>query len=161
MTKKLMLLLGVFALCGVLTTGNAQAGWGGGGGDDGHDHGDGGGASSMSEMMGALGLDDSQWAQFNKLRRDYRKKSIVLQAKIDIAEVELEELADSSTVDMKTITPKIKEIAGLKAALRVHRYQSLADMRSFITPDQFDTFRWMAMKMGFNFSGDKKGGHGH
>ncbi len=155
MTKKLMMLLGVFAICGALTTGTAQAGWGGDDADQG------GGGANMGEMMGALGLDDAQWEKFNELRREYRKKSITLQAKIDIAEVELEELADNTDINMKKISSKIKEIASLNAALRIHRYQALADMRGFINSEQFDTFRWMAMKMGFNFSDDKKGGHGH
>ncbi len=160
MTKKLMMLLGVVTICGALTTGTAtaHADWGGGD-ESGHD---GGAASNMGEMMGALGLDDAQWKKFNELRREYRKKSITLQAKIDIAEVELEELADNTDINMKKISAKIKEIASLNAALRIHRYQALADMRGFIDAEQFDTFRWMAMKMGFNFSGDdKKGGHGH
>jgi Spy/CpxP family protein refolding chaperone len=154
MTKKLLMLLGVFAIVGMLNTGNAQAQWGG-------DDGGGGGGGGMGEMMGALGLDDAQWDKFNDLRRNYRKNSIILQAKIDIAEVELEELADATDMNMKKIGGKIGEIAGLNAKLRTYRYETLAGMRSFISGEQFDTFRWMAMKMGFDFSDDKKGGGGH
>ncbi|MBI5135819.1 MAG: periplasmic heavy metal sensor [Nitrospirae bacterium] len=157
MTRKLFLLLGAFAITAMLSTGTAMAAWGG---DDGHGDAS-GGATSMGEMMGALGLDDAQWAKFNSLRREYRKQSITLQAKIDIAEVELEQLADSSAMDMKAIAAKINDIAKLQAELRAFRYQTLADMRGFISAEQFDTFRWMAMKMGFDFSDDKKGGHGH
>lgn len=156
MTRKLLLLLGVFAIAGMLSTGTANAGWGGG------DEGNGGGGANMGEMMGALGLDDAQWAKFNQLRRDYRKESITLQAKIDIAEVELEQLADTNAMDMKAIGNKINEISKLQAELRTFRYKTLADMRGFISAEQFDTFRWMAMKNGFNFSGDKDGHeHGH
>lgn len=151
MKTKLFLMLGMFAVVGMLTAGNASAGWDGGG--------EGGGGGGMGEMMGALGLDDAQWDKFNDLRRKYRKDTIQIQAKIDIAEVELEELADADNVDMKKLRAKIEQIANLQAQLRIYRYQALNDMRGFISQEQFDTFRWMAMKMGFDFSDDKKGGH--
>ncbi|MFQ5509098.1 MAG: Spy/CpxP family protein refolding chaperone [Leptospirillia bacterium] len=151
--KKLLLFLGVFAVVGLLATSPAQAQWGG------SEDGGAGGAGGMGEMMNALGLDDTQWAKFNELRRNYRKDTIQLQAKIDIAEVELEELADTSELNLKKISAKINEISKLEATMRIYRYQTLANMRSFISSEQFDTFRWMAMKMGFNFSED--GGNGH
>lgn len=151
MKAKLFLMLGIFAIAGMLTAGNASAQWGGG---------EGGGGGGMGEMMGALGLDDAQWDKFNDLRRNYRKHTIQIQAKIDVAEVELEELADASKVNMKSLRAKIESIANMQAQLRIYRYQTLNDMRGFISQEQFDTFRWMAMKMGFNFSDDdKKGGH--
>jgi len=158
MNKKLVMALGAFALTGWLATGSAPAAW-----DDSGAGGDGGAPSSMAEMMGALGLDDAQWAKFNDLRRNYRKATIVLQAQIDIAEVELETLADTNELDMKAVATKIQQIAVLNAKLRTFRYQTLKDMRGFISADQFDTFRWMSMKMGFNFSGgnDDHSGHGH
>ncbi len=154
---KLRMAFAVAALSGVLAAAPAYAQWGGDSGSE-------GGGNEMGEMMGALGLDDAQWAKFNELRRNYRKTTIKMQAKIDVAEVELEEQADTSDLDMRKIGTKIKEIADLNAKLRVFRYQTLKDMRGFIGADQFDTFRWMAMKMGFNFGDDggkKKGGHAH
>ena len=150
MINRFLMILGVLGLVGMLTAAPASAQWGGG--DEA-----GAGGGGMGEMMGALGLDDDQWAKFNDLRRNYRKASITLQAKIDIAEVELEELADATDMDIKKISKKVAEIAGLNADLRTFRYQTLADMRGFISGEQFDTFRWMAMKQGFNFSEDKKG----
>lgn len=157
MKDKLWMMLGIFVVTGMLMAAPASAGWGSGEGTEGAE-----GGGGMGEMMNALGLDDAQWAKFNQLRRDYRKRTIQMQAKIDIAEVELEELADTNDLDMKKIRAKIQEISSLQAELRTYRYQTLTDMRGFISAEQFDTFRWMAMKMGFNFSGDgMKGGHGH
>jgi Spy/CpxP family protein refolding chaperone len=161
MKHRLMLLLAMFAVAGLLTATDARAQWGG---DDAHGNGGGGEAmGGMADMGSALGLDDAQWEKFNDLRRKYRKETIGMQAKIDIAEVELEELADTDQMDMKKIGAKIREIADMKASLRTYRYKTLAEMRTFISAEQFDTFRWMGMKMGFDFGGgDKKDGpHGH
>ncbi|MDH4229292.1 MAG: periplasmic heavy metal sensor [Nitrospirota bacterium] len=169
MKRNVLILMGAFVVASLLFTGMvpgtasmfsgaAQAAWGA---DNGHDdHGDGGGGGNMAEMMGALGLDDAQWKKFNELRRKYRRDTIQIQARIDVAEVDLEDMADSNPPDMKKIEIKIREISNLQAELRVYRYRALADMRGFITAEQFDTFRWMAMKMGFNFSEGGKG-HGH
>jgi len=166
MKTKLILLAGAVALAGLLAAGPARAQWGGG-----DDHGDMGGmkdgmsahggmgGGGMGDMMESLGLDDAQWKKFGDLRRKYRLDTIPLQAKIDIAEVELESLTDTDKLDMKKVEAKVREIAGLRADLRVYRYKALAEMRTFISSDQFQKFRWMGMKMGFAFGG-ADGGHG-
>jgi Spy/CpxP family protein refolding chaperone len=163
MKNRVWLWMATFAVAGLLCAAPASAQWGGGNGN--HDEGSGGGEMAggmggMADIGSALGLDDAQWKKFNELRRQYRKDTIRMKANIDVAEVELEELADTNDLDMKKISAKIKEIAGMQAELRTYRYKTLAKMRSFISAEQFDTFRWMAMKMGFNFAGDDKG-HGH
>lgn len=160
MKHRLMLLLAMFAVVGLLSATDVRAQWG----EESHGEGGMGGGEAMggmAEIGSALGLDDAQWKKFNDLRRKYRKDTIRTQAKIDIAEVELEELADTNELDMKKVGAKVREIAGLRADLRIYRYQTLAEMRSFISAEQFDTFRWMSMKMGFNFSGGEGGGGHH
>ncbi|MDH5527527.1 MAG: periplasmic heavy metal sensor [Nitrospirota bacterium] len=147
MKQKIVLVMGMLALAGLLCAGNAQAQWG----DDVAHHGGG----DVSELMGALGLDDAQWKKFNELRRKYRRDTIQIQARIDVAEVDLEALADNTNQDLKKIEAKIREIANLRAEMRIYRYRALSEMRGFITGEQFDTFRWMAMKMGFDFGADK------
>lgn len=165
MKNRVLLWVAAFALAGLLGAAPAGAQWGGehashaegaGGGE--MMGGAGGGMGGMADIVSALGLDDAQWKKFNALRRQYRKDTIRMQAKIDVAEVELEELADTDQLDMKKIEAKIKDIAGMQAELRTYRYKTLAEMRTFISADQFDTFRWMAMKMGF--AGMGGGGHG-
>jgi Spy/CpxP family protein refolding chaperone len=166
MKTKLIVLAGAVALAGLMLASPAPAQWGGGEGkgdmagksEMGGMGGMGGGG--MGDMMQSLGLDDAQWKKFGELRRQYRKDTIPLQAKIDIAEVELEELADTDKIDMKKVEAKIRQVAGLKADLRVYRYKVLAEMRTFISSDQFQKFRWMGMKMGFDSAGGDKGGHG-
>jgi len=172
MKTKLILLAGALALSGLLA-GPAGAQWSGhedpadkGGMSGGMSGGMMGGSNGMAagggmgDMMQTLGLDDEQWKKFNDLRRRYRLDTIPMQAKIDIAEVELEALTDTDKIDMKKVEAKVREIAGLQADLRTYRYKSLAEMRTFISADQFQKFRWMGMKMGFS-GGDDKGGHGH
>ena len=168
MKNRVLLWVATFTVAGLLCVAPAGAQWGGE--DDGSHGGNGGGEmmggggggmGGMADIGSALGLDDAQWKKFNDLRRKYRKDTIRMQAKIDVAEVELEELADTNDMDLKKIDAKIKEIAGMQAELRAYRYKTLADMRSFISAEQFDTFRWMAMKMGFNFGGGGDKGHGH
>lgn len=162
MKTKLIVLAGAVALAGLLLAGPASAQWGGGEGHE--DKGaaaatgamGGGMGGGMGDMMETLGLDDSQWKKFSDLRRKYRLDTIPLQAKIDIAEVELEALTDTDKLDMKKVEAKVREIASLTADLRVYRYKALAEMRTFINAEQFQKFRWMGMKMGFSLGG---GGH--
>jgi Spy/CpxP family protein refolding chaperone len=168
MKTKLILLAGALALSGLLA-GPAGAQWSGhdekadkGGmmGGSGTMAAAGGMGGGMADMMQTLGLDDEQWKKFSDLRRKYRLDTIPMQAKIDIAEVELEALTDTDKLDLKKIEAKIREIAGLEADLRTYRYKSLAEMRSFISADQFQKFRWLGMKMGFSGGEDHGGGHG-
>jgi Spy/CpxP family protein refolding chaperone len=175
MKNRWMALVAVFAVAGLLYAADARAQWGGGGEDDAHGGspaaaggeamgGMGGMGGGMGDIASALGLDDQQWKKFNALRRKYRRATIEMQAKIDVAEVDLEELVDSPDMDMKKIESKIKDIAGMRADLRVYRYKTLAELKTFISAEQFDTFRWMAMKSGFHFGGGEggeEGGHGH
>ena len=167
MKTKLIVLAGAFALAGLMLAAPAPAQWGGG---EGHgDMGDksemggmgGGMGGGMADMMQTLGLDDEQWKKFGELRRKYRRDTIPMQAKIDVAEVDLEALADTDKLDMKKIEAKIREIANLKADLRTYRYKTLAEMRTFISSDQFQKFRWMGMKMGFASAGGGGHGEGH
>jgi len=164
MKNRWMALVAMFAVAGLLYAADARAQWGGGE-EDGQGGSAGGGAmmgGGMGDIAGALGLDDAQWKKFNDLRRKYRRATIEMQAKIDVAEVDLEELVDSSDMNMKKIEAKIKDIAGMRADLRVYRYKTLAELKTFISPEQFDTFRWMAMKSGFhNMGGGDGGGDAH
>lgn len=83
-----------------------------------------------------LGLDPEQQKKADGLETGYRKQTIKLGSQIDMAEVELEELASSDKVDLKKVRAKIDEIAGRRAELRFMRYRSLEEFRQLLTPEQ-------------------------
>jgi Spy/CpxP family protein refolding chaperone len=100
------------------------------------------------------------------LRSTYLKDTTMQQAKVRVAELELNELLDAAKPDAAKVEKKVREMESLRSELTLSRVRYLLKAADFLTPEQFKKFRAMTMgrhmdqMMGASHGPMKKGGPG-
>ena len=95
-----------------------------------------------------LGLSPEQEKKLRDLRTDFAKESIRRTAEIRVGEIELESLLEQSQWDLAKIEPKVKQIAGLQADLRLARIKTLEAGRMVLTPEQLEKLKQVGHRIG-------------
>lgn len=94
------------------------------------DEGQRGHKAMMDELLASLELSDAQRTDIEKFRLEYRKKTVVMQADIEVAAIELKELLTTvDVVDLDAVREKIDDIAALKADLKFYRIKMLEELK--------------------------------
>lgn len=145
--------LAMFAACFiaglVVASASAQMGHGGGSGK--------GMKGSMVMWDGAhamhiistLGLDDNQSKEVKTVLLKLQKELIQKRAEIQVAEIELSEILDKDTVDIKAAETKVKQVASLKTEAAMMHIQGMEDVKTKLTPEQKKKLsKMMQMKHG-------------
>lgn len=101
---------------------------------------------STENLKQRLGLTDDQAAKLKELRSNYLKTTTMQRAKIQVAELELNDLLDEKKLDASKIEKKVKQIESLKSELLMGRILSLIKTADFLSPEQFARFRAMTMQ---------------
>jgi hypothetical protein len=83
-----------------------------------------------------LGLSADQVRQLERLRSDYEKESIRKDADLRIADMDLEALLESPTVDMSKVEAKVREIEKLRADLRLARIRAVEKGKEQLSAEQ-------------------------
>jgi Spy/CpxP family protein refolding chaperone len=110
------------------------------------------GMGSMGGMMGGgpegplitralaqrerLGLSDDQVRALEAARSDFAQEADRRQAEIEAAEGGLSGLLRESTIDLAQVEAKVREIATLRADLRLARIKTLEKGKALLTPEQ-------------------------
>jgi Spy/CpxP family protein refolding chaperone len=84
----------------------------------------------------ALGLDDNQSKEVKNVVLKLQKEFIQKRAEIQVAEIELSEILDKDTVDIKVAENKVKQIASLKSEAAMMHIQGMEDVKTKLTPEQ-------------------------
>lgn len=93
------------------------------------------GAHAM-HIVSALGLDDNQSKEVKNVLLKLQKAMIQKHAEIQVAEIELSEILDKDTVDIKAAETKVKQIASLKTEAAMMHIQGIEDIKANLTPEQ-------------------------
>ena len=93
------------------------------------------GAHAM-HVICALGLDDNQSKEVKIVLLKLQKELIQKRANIQVAEIELSEILDKDTVDIKIAETKVKQIASLKTEAAIMHIQGIEDVKAKLTPEQ-------------------------
>lgn len=111
----------------------------------------------MSKLFSSLDLSDDQLADIKKFRLEYRKKTIRMQADLEVAGLELKEILIAEEVDLSAAERKIAEVAALKAKLKFYRIKMLEELkRDKLNDKQRKKFREiMGSKMHKAFGGGR------
>ena len=121
-----------------------------GGGYKGH-------AEMMTKMLSSLELSDEQSADIKKFRLEYRKKTIRMQADLEVAGIELKELLTAKEVDLSLVEAKVAEVAALKAKLKFYRIKMFEELkRDKLTEKQRKKLREVMGDMPHKFFGGGK-----
>ncbi|MFQ5745572.1 MAG: Spy/CpxP family protein refolding chaperone [Acidobacteriota bacterium] len=85
-----------------------------------------------------LELNEEQVGKIRDLQRDHRRASIERRAEIEVAEMDLEGLADDPDADLAAIQAKLEELAGLRVDERMAGLHLKRDVRQVLNQEQLD-----------------------
>ena len=83
-----------------------------------------------------LGLSADQVGRLEALRGDFTREAIRRGADIRIAELDLATLLEQDPVDLTKVEPKVREVAQLRADLRIARLRTVEQGKAVLTPEQ-------------------------
>jgi Spy/CpxP family protein refolding chaperone len=83
-----------------------------------------------------LGLSPDQVTRLETLRGDFTREAIRRGADIRIAELDLASLLEQDPVDLAKVEGKVREVAQLRADLRVGRFRAVEQGKAILTAEQ-------------------------
>lgn len=83
-----------------------------------------------------IGLSEEQAKKLEQLRSDFEKETIRNEADIRVAEIDLNNLLQTSSTDLGKIEAKIREIEKLRADLRIARIRAIEKGKALLSADQ-------------------------
>ena len=89
----------------------------------------------MKHLMG-LGLDEKQKDALKALRSKTMKDIIKKSADKQVAGIELRDLLDKDTVDMKAVEASVKKSESLRTEMFLAHIRAHEEMKSILTPEQ-------------------------
>lgn len=95
---------------------------------------------SAKGLKESLQLDDGQTSKMRSLFREYRKGIILQNAKLEIAQIELEEAFADGDFEIANIEKRAKKKEKAATAVVMVRVKALAKAKDFLSKDQFQKF---------------------
>jgi Spy/CpxP family protein refolding chaperone len=92
--------------------------------------------SLMLEHRDELGLTPDQASRLETLRQTFSRDAVRRDADIRIAEMDLAGLLDKEPLDLAKVETKIKELAQLRAELRIARLRAIEQGKAVLTAEQ-------------------------
>ena len=141
MKKIGMSIIAAFFVSGLVVAGAGAQMAGGKGMGTGMGMGGGGGmgmwdGSHAMHVISVLGLDDNQSTDVKSILQKLQKSMIKKRADIEVAEIELKEILEKDSVDIKTAETKVKQSASLKTEAAMMHIQGIEDLKAKLTPEQ-------------------------
>ena len=90
----------------------------------------------MLDHRDELALTPEQTTRLEALRNDFTRESIRREADIRVAEMDLGALLAEDRLDMAKVEAKVRELAKLRADLRIERLRTIEQGRAVLTPEQ-------------------------
>jgi Spy/CpxP family protein refolding chaperone len=94
------------------------------------------GGTHVMHIINKLGLDDNQSKEVKAVVFKLQKEMIQKRAEIQVARIELREILDKDTVDMKAVASKVNQIEALRTEAIMMRIQGFEDVKAKLTPEQ-------------------------
>lgn len=92
--------------------------------------------SFMLEHRDELALDPQQAARLEGLRQAFARDAVRREADIRVAEMDLAALLDQEPLDLTKAEGKIRELAQLRAELRIARLRTIEQGKAVLTAEQ-------------------------
>jgi len=92
--------------------------------------------SIMLQRRADLGLTPEQVTRLEGLRDGFAREAIRRDADLRIAELDLQALLDQDPLDMAKVETKVREVAQLRADLRIARLRTIEQGKALLTPEQ-------------------------
>lgn len=91
----------------------------------------------------SLDLNEKQMTEIKEIRNRTAKETIKKRADERILGIELKELLDKDSVDMKTVEAQLKKIEALKTEMHLSIIKAIEEAKSKLTPEQRKKFKEM------------------
>lgn len=117
-------------------------------GGEGYGEGHGDKRAGFAKMFEELNLTDDQQASVDRIKSDYKKSSIRLKSDIDVLEVELKDMTNSSRTDLKKVKKKLDNIESKKSELRFMRIEKHIKIKAILDDEQKEKFDAIMDKIG-------------
>lgn len=98
---------------------------------------------SMWRGLMALALDEKQKEAIKEIKNKAMKEMIKKKADGHIARIELKELLDEDSVNMKAVEAKLKQIETAKTEMRLSFIRTMEEVKSKLTAEQKKKFKEM------------------
>jgi Spy/CpxP family protein refolding chaperone len=100
--------------------------------------------SIMLDHRQELGLTAAQTQQLERIRTDFQRDAIKLDADQRVAQMDLATLLRADPVDMPKVEAKVREIERLRADLRLGRIRAVEQGKALLTAEQRTKLRALA-----------------
>jgi Spy/CpxP family protein refolding chaperone len=97
--------------------------------------------SFIHEGDKGLGLPIFQVQTLQNLLREYEKSRILMEAHLQVAEVDVRSTLQAEKADMGAIEQALKKAEAARTAIRMERVKALRSASGILTPEQLDTWR--------------------
>jgi Spy/CpxP family protein refolding chaperone len=97
----------------------------------------------LKKLM-SLGLDEKQKEAIKGIVSTTQKETIKKRADLSIARIELKDLLDEDSVNVKTVESKLKQIESLETDIHFSHIKTLEAIKTKLTPDQRKKLREMS-----------------
>ncbi len=106
--------------------------------------------SLMLRNREKLGLSDEQVRRMEQLRTEFEKESIRKDADRRVAEMDLDALLNTQSVDMTKVEAKVREIEKQRADLRLARIRAIEKAKEQLTAEQRKKLQEVLTEPGFS-----------
>jgi Spy/CpxP family protein refolding chaperone len=111
----------------------------------------------MLRHRSELGLSPEQVGRLETLRGEFTREAIRRDADIRIAELDLAALLEQDPLDLVKVETKVREVAQLRADLRIARLRTIEQGKAVLTPEQRTRLQTMLSGMHHGPSGGPGG----
>ncbi len=91
-----------------------------------------------------LGLTDKQTAALKSLKSSLEKESIMKQAELRVAEIDLDDLLSQDKVNMSSVESKLKQIQALQTEIELSQIKAQLKARGLLSSEQRKA--WKSLK---------------
>jgi Spy/CpxP family protein refolding chaperone len=99
--------------------------------------------SMMLNRREELNLSSDQVKNLERLRTDFEREAVKNQADLRVAELDLSEILNADSVDVKKAEVKVREIERLRADLRLGRIRAIEQGKAVLSQEQREKLRSM------------------
>ena len=89
----------------------------------------------LGKLM-SLGLDEKQKEAVKEIARKSMKENLKKKADLDIARIDLRDLLDKDSINMKSVESKLKQIASIETDIHLSCIKAHEEIKAKLTPDQ-------------------------
>ena len=104
-----------------------------------------------------LNLTEEQKEKLGELDREARKDHIRMHAEIEVLQIDLEELIEADSPDMKEIEKVVDKIAAIKGEIMKAGVKSLLEKKKVLTKEQWLKLKKFSRRRGFRAMEGMKG----